>query len=101
MPILIDIPKGLEKLAWRYINVRQKELPVFQRLLESAEFEEIRRLSHNLKGTGTSYGFPDITRLGAAIESASKQKDISDLSLQMLALSDYVEAAMQQVPPAA
>jgi hypothetical protein len=95
--VLIAIPKGLEVLALRYINSRRRELPIFQELAEQANFDEIRRLSHNLKGTGTSYGFPDITRLGAGIEKASKEQNLEDVTRQMIALSEYVNVAIHQL----
>ncbi len=95
--VLIQIPEGLEVLALRYIASRQKELPAFQELLERSDFETIRRMSHNMKGTGTSYGFPDITRFGALIESASKEQNLQEISTQVRALSTYVLAAVQQL----
>ena len=98
LAVAMDIPQGLEKLARRYISTRLQELPVFENLLGRSEFDEIRRLSHNLKGTGTSYGFPDITRLAAAMERASKEQDATSIAEQLLSLSIYVQAADKQLP---
>jgi hypothetical protein len=51
----------------------------------------------NHKGTGTSYGFPDITRLGAAAERAAKESDKPEVSRQMADLFACVEAASRQL----
>jgi len=31
---------------------------------------ELRRVAHHLRGSGGAYGFPDVTRLATAVESA-------------------------------
>ena len=41
-------------------------------LAAGGNLDEIRKLGHNMKGSGTAYGFSEITRLGAAIETAAK-----------------------------
>ena len=96
--VLIQIPEGMEQLARNYLAARRKEAPVFQDFLEHSDFDGIRRLAHNLKGTGTSYGFPDITRLGAAAERAAKESDKPEVSKQIADLFAYVEAASSQLP---
>jgi len=95
--VLIEIPSGLEALAHRYLASRYNELPLLEALLECSDYEQIRRLSHNMKGTGTSYGFPDVTRLGSAMEMASKERDSSNIAKQMNALSTYVHSAIRQL----
>ena len=37
------------------------------------------------------YGFPELTRLGAALEQSAKQEDSSALHIQITKLSNYVE----------
>jgi CheY-like chemotaxis protein len=96
--VVIQIPEGMEQLARNYLAARRKEAPVFQEFLEHSDFDSIRRLAHNLKGTGTSYGFPDITRLGAAAERAAKESDKPEVSKQMADLFAYVEAASHRLP---
>jgi len=89
----IDIPEGLEELAPKYLAARRRELALFRDLLEQSAFEKLRRLSHNLKGTGASYGFPDISRLGSAIEQASKDCNLPSLSRQIAELSAFIGTA--------
>ncbi len=93
----IEIPEGFEQLSPRYLASRQKELPLLRELLERSDFDTLRRLSHNMKGTGTSYGFPDISRLGAALEQAAKAGNESDFAQQITKLAAYIEAANVQL----
>jgi len=89
----VNIPPGLEEAAERYILSKKKDLPRFLSLIEAEEFDQLRGLAHDMKGTGTSYGFPDLTRLGRLMESSAKEQNAADLSNQLLELSRYVAAA--------
>jgi HPt (histidine-containing phosphotransfer) domain-containing protein len=93
----VDIPEGFETLAPRYLASRQKDVALLRELLGQSDFENLRRLAHNMKGTGTSYGFPDISRLGAAIEQASKNGDERELSEQITNLSACLSAVSEQM----
>jgi HPt (histidine-containing phosphotransfer) domain-containing protein len=58
--------------------------------LASDDYEALRVLGHNLKGTGSSYGFPEITRLGAKLESAAKRTDHDALADEIIRLAGYL-----------
>jgi hypothetical protein len=47
--------------------------------LAARDFASIQTIGHNCKGTGAGYGFPDISRVGAAIEQAAKASAAADL----------------------
>jgi CheY-like chemotaxis protein len=87
---LIRIPTGLEQLAPRYLTDRIAEVPVMLRLVESGSLERLSVLAHNMKGTGTAYGFPDLTRLGAALEAAAKQADQETARARIIELEQYL-----------
>jgi hypothetical protein len=48
-------------------------------------------LGHQLKGTGQGYGFTEITRTGAAIESAAIAGDEDRIRSQILTLAAYLD----------
>ena len=58
--------------------------------LAASDFTRLAFMGHNLKGTGGGYGFPDLTRLGAALEQSAKQTDCKTLSTLMTELSNYL-----------
>jgi len=39
------------------------------------DFDAIRTIAHNIKGTGTPHGFPRLTELGGSIEQSAMQRD--------------------------
>ncbi|MEM7305068.1 MAG: ATP-binding protein [Planctomycetota bacterium] len=58
-----------------YVRARRADLA---RLLEAStanDLEAIRRLGHDLKGSGTSFGFPLVSDIGAAMETAARIGD--------------------------
>jgi HPt (histidine-containing phosphotransfer) domain-containing protein len=59
-------------------------------LLERSEFDTIRKLAHKLKGAGTSYGFAELTELGAAVERAAQNSSAFSVANQLNELSNYL-----------
>ncbi len=92
-PVEINIPKGLEEAAKRYLLSRKNELSTLNQLISEADFDQLRRLAHNMKGTGTAFGFPDLTRIGKSMETAAKAQRAEDLAAQLLELSRYLQDA--------
>ena len=93
-PLLeLNIPPGLEDAAKRYISSKIQDIPRLMRYLEAGEFEQLRILAHDIKGIGTSYGFPNLTWLAGQIECAAKEKNSADLSNRMLELFRYTKDA--------
>jgi signal transduction histidine kinase len=89
--IRIEIPPGFENIAPGYLAKRRKEVPEMHNLIAVSDFARLAIMSHNLKGTGGGYGFPELTRLGAALEQSAKQKDCGTLRTQMSELANYLD----------
>jgi PAS domain S-box-containing protein len=60
------------RLVKEYISGLDDTRDMILNHLENTDLDALRVLSHRLKGSGTSYGFPDITKAGAACELAIK-----------------------------
>jgi hypothetical protein len=58
-----------------FLANRLLDLGKMQDALASRDFAAIQNIGHNCKGTGTGYGFPDISRIGATIEIAARALD--------------------------
>lgn len=57
------------------------------------EWERLRTLAHQLKGAGGSFGYPDITRLGATMETAFRKQEASQFRAWMEELAGLIEGA--------
>ena len=58
---------------------------------DSKDCEIARRLGHQFKGSGEGYGFPEITRAGAAVELAAMAADEDEIRSQILALAAFLD----------
>ena len=88
--IVIKMPPGLEEIGPEYLANRRAELPGMMELLQRSDFKRLAVLGHDLKGTGASYGFPDLTRLGSAIEHSAHEADMGALGVQLAELGEYL-----------
>ena len=73
----VVVDAELAPIMPRYIEIRRQELGELQDALAKSDAETVRLLGHRLKGTGAAYGFPDLTRMVAAIETAGKENDLT------------------------
>lgn len=58
-----------------FLENRRRDVQSMQEALTSGDFPTVGRLGHNMRGTGTSYGFQAVTEIGAAIEYEATQLD--------------------------
>ena len=70
------IPPPIAALRHAFLSNRWQDLERLKAALTARDFVTIRTIGHNCKGTGNGYGFPEISRLGGAIEQAAQTADI-------------------------
>jgi HPt (histidine-containing phosphotransfer) domain-containing protein len=80
----------MEDVVPGYLEKRRAEVPVYRQALADGNLEEIRRLAHKTKGTGTGYGFPVLTELAAVLEKAAEQGDIEQVRVKTEELAGYL-----------
>jgi HPt (histidine-containing phosphotransfer) domain-containing protein len=64
--------KVIENLRASYMSSLREKTVVFEQAAAVHSFDDIARLGHQLKGSGRSYGYAEITELGARIEDAGQ-----------------------------
>jgi len=90
-PIEIEIPEGLEELVPDYMEARKAEVAELLTLLAASDFDRVRVLAHNMKGSGRSYGFASLTEIGAALEKSATQSDHAAVQSDLHRLDDYLK----------
>ena len=91
--ILVYVDPDLEDLIPYFLDKRRKDIANITKLLATEEpksMEEIRKLGHSMKGSGGSYGFDEISRIGEAIGKAATNCDKKEIDRLNTALSHYV-----------
>jgi CheY-like chemotaxis protein len=89
--IRITPPPGIESLVPKYLANVRRDMDQILASGESKDCAIARRLGHQLKGSGEGYGFPEITRTGAAVELAALTANEDEIRKQILALAAYLD----------
>jgi PAS domain S-box-containing protein len=90
-PIRIEMPPELSDIVPGYLASRRKEVFEMTKLLAASDFGRLSVLSHNLKGTARGYGFPELVRMGSALEQSANQMDSGTLLTQITDLGNYLQ----------
>ena len=80
----------MKDLVPRYLADIRQDVVLLEGLLEQGNLERIRSIGHVLKGTGSSFGFPELTYWGAAIEESALQADLRKLREQIAAVVAFL-----------
>ena len=81
---------GFEDLVPDYLANVRREMEILAKA-DSRDCKAAGRLGHDLKGSGEGYGFPEITRTGAALELAAMTADQNEIRNQIRALAAYLD----------
>lgn len=91
-PKLVDA--SLIELIPDYLARRRQDLAVLRAFLcGRAPVDRVATIGHKLRGTGLSYGFPEIGKLGAALEEAARTKQVHRIARMVEELHRLVEEA--------
>ncbi|MFN7916146.1 MAG: response regulator [Vicinamibacterales bacterium] len=74
-PVHLDIDPLLADLVPGYVREKRRQIGDLRRLIAEHDMDRVKRIAHDIKGTGSAYGIPDVTRLGRALETAGQQRD--------------------------
>lgn len=88
--ITVYIDMSLKDLAAHYLANRQRDIDAIEEALKHGDYEPIRLIGHNIKGTGAGYGFDFISEIGDGLEQAAPQGDAAAISKLANELADYL-----------
>lgn len=97
--ISVAVPEDLPReLVAQFLNSCREDLPRLHAALAAGDYEHARRLGHQMKGTGSPYGFADVTLIGSAIEQAAAARAATELASQIHMLEAYL--SLVEITPA-
>jgi len=73
-----------------YLNNRKNDLKKISHFFLLDDFDSISRIAHDFKGTGASYGFPEVTRIGRKMEAFAIDSCKEEVQLQIVELKKFL-----------
>lgn len=90
---MIDPDPDIADLVPGYLANRRSEVSLLVDAVGSADYDSIRVLGHNMKGTGGAYGCPGIAEIGARLEAAAKVEDAAGIEESIAQLETWLSRA--------
>lgn len=84
----IEIP---HEAVVKYMERRKTDVENCRMALQSGNLSVLETVGHQLKGNGITFGFPEISTIGEALETAAKERNTQAASEQVDALASIVE----------
>ena len=91
--VVLELDPLLADLVPDYVREKRRQMGDLRRLVGEHALDRVKRLAHDIKGTGTAYGIPDVTRLGRALETAAQHGD----EPRAVALVEELDALLARV----
>jgi two-component system sensor histidine kinase/response regulator len=92
-PTPSPVDAGIRALRPRYLANRGNDIKAMRAALEICDFGAIKRIAHDSKGTGTGYGFPEISALSKILENAAIQSDAAAVAARIAEMEEIVSSS--------
>ncbi|MDP2158699.1 MAG: response regulator, partial [Nitrospirota bacterium] len=91
---VVEIDPDIAELVPRFLRNRKKDTAQISELLAEGNFGDIRVLGHSMAGSAGGYGFPEIGKMGKAIETAALGSQTEDIKKANSMLREYLETVI-------
>ena len=88
---IVIVDSELKDIIPGFLGDWKKEVRSMKEALEKGDYEFIRSIGHNMKGTGGACGFDAITEMGRNLEEAAKVMDQERIEKTFDKLSSYLK----------
>ena len=87
----VVVDEELSAILPRFLSNVRKNPEAIAAALERGDYDTVRSLGHNMKGTGTSFGLPQISALGDRLERAAKEQSVDSILAANGELAQFLE----------
>jgi len=94
---VVQVEADIADLVEEFLDDWRLTASGMEALLDAGDFSKLRRIGHNLKGSGAGYGFAELSRVGDVIELAAEKIQHRDLRAGIQELTAYLASVMWQV----
>src|SRR5580765_4757426 len=89
--VRVRVDSSLAELVPRFLENRRRDVEAIAAALKRADYENVRILGHNMKGTGAGYGLNRITEIGASLEQAAGRREPEEIRARAAELARYLD----------
>ena len=87
---VVIVDPDIQDLVGRFLENQRNNATLVLELVNQRDFESVRRIGHNMKGTGKGYGFEIISSHGASLEQAASRSQADDVKRVANELAEYL-----------
>jgi PAS domain S-box-containing protein len=87
----VRVDSSLAGLVPGFLENRRRDIVAIDIALNQADYDNVRILGHNMKGSGAGYGFSRITEIGASLEQAAGRRASEEIRAHTAALGRYLD----------
>jgi CheY-like chemotaxis protein len=88
---LVRVLASLADLVPGFLDGRRRDIAAITAALERSDYDGVRILGHNMKGSGAGYGFNRITEIGTSLEQAAGRRAPLEIRAQSAELVRYLD----------
>ena len=88
---LVRVVASLAELVPGFLEGRRRDIDAIAAALERSDYDDVRILGHNMKGSGAGYGFNRITEIGASLEQAAGRRAPEEIRTRSAELVRYLD----------
>jgi CheY-like chemotaxis protein len=93
---VVRVDPDILDLVPRFVENQKSAATRVVELARSGDFDTVRRIGHNMKGTGKGYGFDVVSACGASLEQAAARTAGEDVERIARELASYLDAVRWQ-----
>jgi PAS domain S-box-containing protein len=89
----LSVEDEMNALKPAYLQGIRANIDAISDAIGREDYVIARKLGHQMAGSGGAYGFPEITKLGKALEKAAKEEHRDDVRNHLVELMNHVQAS--------
>ena len=86
----VFVDSWLKPVIPRYLENRREDLATLRQALAGSDYDSVRKLGHQMRGTGAGYGLAAISEIGGALEDAAVAGDVARMKDQIEELARFL-----------
>jgi HPt (histidine-containing phosphotransfer) domain-containing protein len=90
--LVVRIDPDLRDLVPVFIAHKREDVQAIVAAIGRADYEALSKLGHRIRGEGGSYGFEELTEIGALLEIAAKGRDLAAIHKSAEELTTYLDS---------